>query len=64
MAASVRDRYIRHKAYIIAPPLTIILIRSLQTGAVPADWRKVRLRPHFKRETTTLQLGELQAKEL
>lgn len=45
----LHPRVLKHLAAEIAPSLTVIYNKSLQTGEVPQDWRKANIAPIFKK---------------
>ena len=45
----LHPRVMKHLAAVIAPSLTAIYNKSLQTGEVPQDWRKANIAPIFKK---------------
>ena len=45
----LHPRVLKHLAADIAPSLTVIYNKSLQTGEVPHDWKKANIAPVFKK---------------
>ena len=46
---AIRPIVLKELSHIIAPIVTAIFQKSLDTGKVPSDWKKAQVCPHFKK---------------
>ena len=46
---NISSRILKDLQNLIAPILTIIFIKSLQTGCIPSDWKHANVAPAYKK---------------